>query len=72
MVISFPTRFLLQQLMTETDSAMSVRALRSNMEILLNGPQFEGIEFGIELIRDELQATNQGDLISRTCLFSNN
>ena len=60
MVISFPTRFLLQQLMTETDSAMSVRALRSNMEILLNGPQFEGIELGIESLQKELHATNQG------------
>ena len=58
--------------MTETDSAMSVRALRSKLEILLNGPQFEGIELGIDFIRKELQATVQGDLISRACLCSNN
>ena len=48
--------------MTEMDSEMSFQALRSEINTLLEGPQFEGIEQTLHFLREELQTAIQGAL----------
>ena len=51
--------------MTERDSEMSIRALRSEIKALLEGPRSEGIELKIEILQEELEEEIYGDLIIR-------